>query len=132
MTTFTFDTEIFSDLHKDAYGFRPRGHRFYAPETTDEERQRIWDSTHEDVLRSIWEDKAREENAVAMFETRIDQLIRIGAKDRTTAIEWIRQAYDAVLTRPEDDEPYRERIDFIEFDLDLPYGYISNDPAFAA
>ena len=34
---YTFEDNLFSDLHKDAYGFRPRYHRYY--EASDDEKQ---------------------------------------------------------------------------------------------
>ena len=44
---YTYDENIFSDFHKDAYGFRPRDHRFY--DATPAEKQVIWD----DVSRAF-------------------------------------------------------------------------------
>ena len=57
MDTFTFDIALFSDLYKDAHGFRPGyDHRFYQDKTTDEERQIIWNITL-DLLETVLEDK---------------------------------------------------------------------------
>lgn len=36
-TMYTYSEELFSDFHKDAYGFRPRGHEFYS--ATPERKQ---------------------------------------------------------------------------------------------
>lgn len=91
-TEFTFDADIFSDLHKDAYGFRPRGHWFYEPECTDAERQEIWDSTLRALDARIEEDRQMEQRAIERFEAQIMTNMEIGAKDRATAIRWILQA----------------------------------------
>jgi len=47
---YTFSTELFSDFHKDAYGFRPRmDDTFYRSD--DQEKQAIWNTTQEDLDR---------------------------------------------------------------------------------
>lgn len=47
---YTFSTELFSDFHKDAYGFRPRmNDTFY--HSHDREKQAIWNTTQIDLDR---------------------------------------------------------------------------------
>ena len=48
---FTYDEDLFSDLHKDTYGFRPRTHRFY--EAPPEEKQEIWNFVCEELKQEI-------------------------------------------------------------------------------
>jgi hypothetical protein len=120
--TYSFDTDLFSDMHKDAYGFRPRNHRFYDPSTSDDEKQRIWDATYEEVVREINRAKAEQAEAAKSFETRVDQLIKVGAGDRETALRWLFEAQD------EFDRMYgAERM---EWEFGLEYGYLANDSAF--
>ncbi len=92
MTKFTFDYNTFSDLHKDAFGFRPRNHRFYSTLTTDEQRQEDWDYT----CKCLDAEMERMENAEIQsdlyFEERIESAILSGADDRKTAIRWIFQS----------------------------------------
>ena len=38
---YTYSDELFSDLYKDVYGFRPRGHEFFT--ACPERKQEIWD-----------------------------------------------------------------------------------------
>ena len=59
MSKFTFDTNLFSDLHKDVYGFRPRGHWFYDASTTDEQRQEEWDYLCKRLDEQLEEEKVR-------------------------------------------------------------------------
>jgi hypothetical protein len=41
---YTFDENTFSDLHKEAFGFRPRGTAWSAwAEASDDEKQELWD-----------------------------------------------------------------------------------------
>ena len=87
----TFDEAIFSDLHKEAYGFRPRGSRFYDPDATAEEKQKIWDSVLDAQRREVAQEQEREAASIKEFETRITKVIGFGAKDRETAIRWILQ-----------------------------------------
>jgi len=92
MTQFTFDAELYSDLHKDAYGFRPRGSRFYDEDCSDEDRQWLWDRALEDLDSRIEEDRRREEEAVRSFEASLVRAQEMGAADRATAIRWAVQA----------------------------------------
>lgn len=86
--TYTFSTEIFSDLHKDAYGFRPREHRFYDEATTDAERQRIWDCLCQVVEDNIAAERAHKDRALADFSQRIINNLSMGAETVADAIRW--------------------------------------------
>lgn len=83
---YTFDYDIFSDIYKEAYGFRPRGHRFYAESTTDEERQAIWDSVMEDQQSAYESECKREREAMAEFEKAIKDIQNIVNCGREQAI----------------------------------------------
>ena len=91
-TEYTFDYDLFSDLHKDAYGFRPRYHRFYEESTTDEERQEYWDMACRDLDIRIDEDHRMQQEAIERFEAQVASNMEMGAADRATAIRWILQA----------------------------------------
>ena len=85
---FTYDEEIFSDLHKDAYGFRPRVHNFY--ESTPEEKQKIWDATIQDSNAAQEAEEARAADCVKDFKAEVKKVINeYGAKDRQQALSWI-------------------------------------------
>ena len=85
---FTYDEELFSDLHKDAYGFRPRIHNFY--ESTPEEKQKIWDATILDMNAAQEAEEARAADCVKDFKDEVDMVINtFGAGDRATALKWI-------------------------------------------
>ena len=85
---FTYDEEIFSDLHKDAYGFRPRIHNFY--KSTPEEKQKIWDATILDMNAAQEAEEARAADCVKDFKAEVDMVINtFGAEDRATALKWI-------------------------------------------
>ena len=85
---FTYDEELFSDLHKDAYGFRPRIHNFY--ESTPEEKQKIWDATILDMNAAQEAEEARAADCVKDFKAEVDMVTNtFGAGDRATALKWI-------------------------------------------
>jgi len=84
---FTYDENTFSDLHKDAYGFRPRGENPFW-DATPEQKQVIWDETCRALEQSIAEEDARKAVATHSFEKSIASLIAKGAGNRATAIRW--------------------------------------------
>ena len=85
---FTFGSnDIFSDLYKDVYGYRPREHRFFVE--CDEEKQKIWDELCHQLEVNMKHEKIAEEKAVAEFKERIDQAQVWGARDYWDALRWI-------------------------------------------
>ena len=98
------------DMHKDAYGVRPR--------CIDTSAWTIEDFEAEFVIlgQAIEaEEKVRvqsQQNAIFSFEKRVDDLIYSGAKDRATAMRWIHEAEGTMG----DDE-------YLCYTLGLPYMY---------
>ena len=81
---------IFWDMHKDAYGFRPRG-----IDTTN------WDEAtfeaefnylQDLIVKNEQERKIAEHEAAHAFEMRIQSILACGAKDREMALRWIHEA----------------------------------------
>ena len=87
---FTYSDDVISDLHKDAYGFRP-SQRFFDDWSTytPAEKQECWDIMCRDMEQAWAEEKVQEAADVAKFEDRVQDVISIGAGNRTTALEWI-------------------------------------------
>jgi hypothetical protein len=86
---FTYSEELFSDLHKDAYGFRPHGHEFY--DVTPERKQEIWDYFCKIVEENIAAEREHEARALRDFEQEVQNTIELGAGDRATALRWMTQ-----------------------------------------
>lgn len=84
---FTYDETIFSDLYKDAYGFRPRGHNFYT--ATPAEKQEIWDATILDMEAAQQAEIAREKECEKKFKDQISKVIEAGAGNRINALRWM-------------------------------------------
>jgi len=118
-TTYTFDDRIVSDLYKDAYGCRPGELFWYQWKTvSDDQKQSIWDSLCVELDREIARETEAHDRACVRFESRIEQLIGLGAIDRTMAIRWILQAEELDAS----EYPAYEEL---EYQLGLPYRYVA-------
>ena len=109
------DGDIYSDLHKDVYGFRPRYVRFVSLEAFDAEFERLVKQL--DIQET--EQAAIQAGNFAKFTARIDETMQlVQGTDRVRAIEIIADA-DGEL---EDMKFYGyERL---EWSYDLKYGSI--------
>ena len=87
---YTFDESIVSDLHKDAYGFRP-GADFWSDWTnaSSNTKQKVWDGLLVALEYSIERDRAEASAAAEEFMDRIEKMIEYGAADYETALRWI-------------------------------------------
>lgn len=92
---YTFSEDLFSDLHKDALGYRPRQDSSLAWDFfngSDDDKQSIWDFLIEQMVARQAEEADYERMAVEAFEARIAHVIESGAGDRDTAIRWLYQS----------------------------------------
>ena len=100
---------IYSDMHKDAYGFRPR----FDYNTWTLEK---FNAEFELMGRIIEDDnKVKQETqaqAAHDFEMRVLSLLQTGAKDRAMALRWIHEA-----------EGSNGDNEYLCFLLGLPYSY---------
>lgn len=86
----TYSEELFSDFHKDAYGFRPRGyHEFW--DATPERKQEIWDDVQQDFLEEMVREAREKLVALERFNAMLEKFMTYGAADRTTALRWMTQ-----------------------------------------
>jgi len=97
--TYTFDEDIVSDLHKEAFGFRPSS-RFWVNWNcaSDDAKQTVWDGLIYALNRAMDEQKAAYDLAKSEYEVRLAGYISIGAKDRATAIRWLVQSLELTET----------------------------------
>jgi hypothetical protein len=100
----------YSDYHKDAYGFRPRG--IDTSTWTLEDFDREFAVFARVCEQNRIEREAAEAEAMVKFEARVADLIGSGAGNRETAIRWIHEAEDT----NGDDE-------YLCYCVGLPYGY---------
>ena len=89
-TQFTFDEDTISDLHKDAYGFRPTESFWtFWNEATDVQKQATWDSLVDTMEASVAREREEQARSVEIFEALVAKTISHGAQDRETALRWI-------------------------------------------
>ena len=98
------------DMHKDAYGVRPRC--IDTSTWTIEDFEAEFVILGQAIAEADIERKETEEKATVVFEQRIYTLIHAGAKDRATALRWIHEAEE---TMGDDD--------YLAYTLGLPYQY---------
>ena len=85
---YTFDSNLVSDLHKDALGFRPR--RDFMDrwnQASDSVRQLIWNGMLIALDRALDEEAEAEQRAIEAFENGIEQQLANGACDRDDAVK---------------------------------------------
>ena len=102
------------DMHKDAYGVRPRGIDTSSWTEADFEAEFVILAQaieQENIVR-----KASEERAEHDFEMRVLGLLQTGAKDRAMALRWIHEAEGS----NGDDE-------YLCYLIGLPYGYFRKE-----
>jgi hypothetical protein len=98
------NAEIYSDMYKDAYGFRPRSN---FPET-EEEYSEAFGRLQREISEQIEAERAYEEKAIKEFEESISAMMASGAPDRATALRWFSQNY--TMENPQD-------VDFMVYEL---------------
>jgi len=115
--TYTFDENILSDLHKDAYGFRPRSEEFWAAwDAADNDgKQRIWDGLLDAVDRALETEREMQQEAIADLEDRIRFMMStVAGCQREDAIRYLHDAYNT-----------HGDVEYLEHHLGVPYGYLS-------
>ena len=100
----------FWDMHKDAYGVRPRGIDTSSWTEADFEAEFV--SLSQNIDANYKQQLAQEAVAQHDFEMRVLSLLQTGAKDREMALRWIHEAEGS----NGDDE-------YLCFLLGLPYRY---------
>lgn len=110
---YTFDENVISDLHKDAYGFRPDS-GFWATFAAfnPDQKQALWDSMLADLDRAIEDEEEGYKMAAEEFEARIDSLIH-DCSNRKAIVGWFLRA-----------ENFENEIESFEFVNGLPFGYL--------
>lgn len=116
MTVYTFDESIVSDLYKDARGTRPSAGWWDCWNFQDNDgKQAAWNSLMLELEQEIDRDHESKQKAIKDFDERIENLVKVGASDRDTAILWIIES----LNLSEMDKMYGGS--YICYLLGLPY-----------
>ena len=90
---YTFDSNIVSDLHKDARGFRPTEYFWEEwDQCGDDNLQAMWDSLCRELEDIMAEDRRRAAQAALALTERLEKMYELGAKSEVQALQWIMEA----------------------------------------
>ena len=114
---YTYDEKLFSDLHKDAYGYRPTSVFWeWLEEATKAEKQALWDSLIDAMERREAVRLEDEKRAIAAFELLVSRTMNNGAKTRADAVAWM---IDAELG-----DHFKGDVEHFEWRMGVPFGYV--------
>ena len=118
MNTFTFNSAVVSDLHKDAYGFRPSADFWQEwNNTSDSNRQCIWDRLLQTLEISLEQERESQQLAIQRFENQVTEMLP-QYHDRAAVIQ-------AMMEKHHSGNDY----EYFCFTQGLPYGYFNSEPA---
>lgn len=110
----SFDADIWSDLFKDAHGYRPRMDLSgYTAEMLDE----LWNYTCKALEEELEREKKAYQDAIDRFEADLRTYQEM-AGSRADAFRWMMQAEE--LEEDMDEDP-----PYVAWKLNLPYDYVS-------
>ena len=94
-TEYTYSDDCYSDLYKDALGFRPGqgGYELWDAMSPDE-KQEQWDYLIREMARSEEAERAFEQRCIEAFELQVTKTMEAGAESREQAIRWLLEASD--------------------------------------
>ena len=111
------DGDLYSDLHKDVYGFRPRGVTFASTEEFDADFDRL----SQKLDKQIEEDNALQATNFLMFTSRVAAtMYLVENATRERAIEIIAEAEGI-----SEEEFKHYGLEILEYNLDLKFGSIA-------
>lgn len=96
--------QIYSDFHKEAYGFRPRGFDYSV--LTTEQLQADFDRFAEVCRENAIEEELRLQADLKSFDLLIARTIQLGASDYKTALKWLFDGENLDWQNPQDLEHF--------------------------
>jgi hypothetical protein len=92
---YTFDETLVSDLHKDAYGFRPTAGWWDCWNHQDDAgKQAAWNTLLDDLEQAHEREAQEQIAAINAFELEIATALDVGAVSREDAVRWIVQGLE--------------------------------------
>jgi len=92
---YTYTTELFSDLHKDVYGYRPRGAAMDEWNSrTPRQKNELYNALCDELEVVTQDEKRQADRNLFEFTGLIMDMIELGAKDRETALRWMTQDHE--------------------------------------
>ena len=92
---YTYTTDLFSDLHKDVYGYRPRGAAMDEWNSrTPRQKNELFNALCDELEEVTRDEKRQADRNLFEFTGLIMDMIELGAKDRETALRWMTQDHE--------------------------------------
>ena len=92
---YTYTTDLFSDLHKDVYGYRPRGAAMEDWNSrTPRQKNELFNALCDELEEVTRDEKRQADRNLMEFTGEILNMIELGAKDRETALRWMTQEHE--------------------------------------
>ena len=92
---YTYTTDLFSDLHKDVYGYRPRGAAMEDWNSrTPRQKNELFNALCDELEEVTRDEKRQADRNLMEFTGEILNMIELGAKDRETALRWMTQDHE--------------------------------------
>jgi len=124
MTDHTFDENLISDIHKDAYGYRPTSNFWQQWKSADDDgKQAIWDEVCEISDASIERERIEQKNREADFNNRILIIRDAMNNSREDAIRIL------ICAEGLEEQFKFYGYDYIEYEFGLGYNFIKNSLA---
>lgn len=125
---------FYSDFHKEVYGFRPRHMALCACDYSNEFELyaalgalRSYVADLEKASVGVFEQEAADrKKAVDDFEAYVTKCIQVGAGNRAAAIGWVCESHNV----PNENTVWGW--EHLEYQLNIPFGYIQNSMKVAA
>lgn len=116
---YTYSDDLVSDIHKDAYGFRP-SKEFYMEwdNLTPDGKQEVWNQMAQAIEDSIRLDQEMEAVAVVKFENAVTDTMKEHQTDRDGALKILQKACQIEWD-----------LEYMEYHYGLPYGYLTKGQA---
>ena len=103
--------------HKDAFGSKGRHYNFDAMSIEELRAEANW--INEEVVKSIADEEAAEERALADFKKEVETVIGYGAGDRETALRWMTDGETFYHSQSVEGWVYSRRILFTDYGREL-------------
>ena len=100
MKKYTYSDELISDLHKDAWGYRP-SENFYKhwDKSSPDEKQSVWEDLIDDMVKHDEEEAIAKKTKAKEFVKRLKETCKLGANNYKTALKWILDAEGHAIDR---------------------------------
>lgn len=90
---YTYNVSLFSDLHKEVYGFRPSSNLYaYWNSRTPRQKQELWNALCDEHEEAIKQEKVAKARAMLAVTERLEKMYELGAKSEVQALRWIMEA----------------------------------------